>query len=608
MPRTLTPRSHLTAKRGVFYFRRVLSRTPRREVAVSLRTCNYREAEHLARLLARGFNEALAQARQMTDAPDTSHDLAAILRAHLRELLDLDLEQRASTPPGHPTFATRDFAERLANSEGMTPQEADLEVIGAVLGDAHDALRDRDRRAVAGEAERLMQRHALPEYLRDRLTLGLLEVRVQMLEEIERRTRGEAPLVLVPEAPALPLTAAFAPASASPAPPSGPAASSLVEPFFARRAKADTRAQVMAQERTTLRMFLEVAGDRPVNAYGRGDVTRFLDTMREMPAVYGRSPKDRGKSVADLVAEAEASDADRLTDKTVKRHLTALAQFFRFAMDQGHISNAQRTELVEGHRFNLDGNAREQRAAWEPEELTALFKSPVWTGRDLTHITKPGPHIIRDAKFWLPLLGLFQGARLEELADLYRRDVDCVEGTWFLRMIETKEDKAAGRKKRTLKTDSARRVLPLHPEIIRLGFIQYVKRTAPNPDDPLFPDLPPQGKDQRRGARVTRDFRYYREKVGVYRPGVAMHSFRHTAHTRIQRATSDAQQKADIAYMFGWAQQGGEGMARYFKGPELKAAAATLALLRFPEVDLSHLYVHPEAAPQDAPRDSSVLP
>jgi hypothetical protein len=33
---------------------------------------------------------------------------------------------------------------------------------------------------------------------------------------------------------------------------------------------------------------------------------------------------------------------------------------------------------------------------------------------------------------------------------------------------------------------------------------------------------------------------------------------------------------------------GGEGRIRYDKGLDLKAAAATLALLRHPEVDLSH--------------------
>lgn len=51
-----------------------------------------------------------------------------------------------------------------------------------------------------------------------------------------------------------------------------------------------------------------------------------------------------------------------------------------------------------------------------------------------------------------------------------------------------------------------------------------------------------------------------------------------------------------VEFMFGHAGGGGEGRARYDKGPGLKAAAETLALLRYPEVDLSHLYIAHNAA------------
>ncbi|MBR0652742.1 hypothetical protein GXW78_24005 [Roseomonas terrae] len=391
--------------------------------------------------------------------------------------------------------------------------------------------------------------------------------------------------------------AAPAPAPAEAAPSAstgGPLASTMVEPHFQRRATIDrTRHQVIGQERNTLRLFFEVCGDRPPADYQRGDVTQFLGTLRRMPALYNRSRTAPPKSVADIIAEADASQADRLTDKTVKRHLTALSQFFRFALDEGKISVAAHGELVKGHRFKASKNARDQRDAWAPEELTALFKTPVWSGRDAARATQPGPHIIRDAKFWLPILALFHGGRLEEFADLYGRDLQCDAGTWFLNIVETEADESTGRKGRSLKTGNATRALPLHPEVIRLGFVQYAQENAPNPDDPLFPDLPPQGKDGRRGARFTRDFIYYRQQVGVYRQGVGMHAFRHTAITRLTDAITDFQQKRHRDYLMGHGGSGTEGDVRYDKGPGLKAVAATLALLRYPEIDLSHLHVHP---------------
>ena len=143
---------------------------------------------------------------------------------------------------------------------------------------------------------------------------------------------------------------------------------------------------------------------------------------------------------------------------------------------------------------------------------------------------------------------------------------------------------------RRLKTENATRVLPLHPELARFGFLEYVASTAPAPDDPLFPDLRPQGKDRKRGPRITRWFVEYRRAIGLFRPGVSMHAFRHVAITRLTDVIETEQQRRNRDRMMGHAASGGEGDIRYDKGPGLRAMADTLALLAYPELDLSHLY------------------
>nr|WP_264185814.1 site-specific integrase [Roseicella aerolata] len=217
-----------------------------------------------------------------------------------------------------------------------------------------------------------------------------------------------------------------------------------------------------------------------------------------------------------------------------------------------------------------------------PDELRVLFSSPVWRGRHHFFREKEGPEIIRDGFFWLPILALYHGARLEELADLKRRDLRCDGGVWCINITE-----ADGRR---LKNGNADRVVPLHPEVIRMGFLEDALKAAPTPDAPLFPDLPQRGKDKRRGVDVTKWFTRYRRKFGLDRPGLSFHSFRHTAITRLTDAITTEQQRRHRDRMMGHASGGGEGDQRYDKGPGLKALAETLALLRFPEVDLSHLY------------------
>jgi integrase len=536
---------------------------------VSLHTRHLRVAEYLGDILNRAFSAKIAETRAMPAAPNAP-DLAAILREHLRA----ELERALSPLEPYPRM--------------LWPEE----MLEDGLADTRRALRQRDPQNMEHVVSRLMVQHNLPEAVRHPLGIGVLEAEARIYEEALRRARGDVPALLqvevdLPGQSHEPLAPSAPP---PPAPTSAPMASSLVEPYFKRRETLDRSLhQVMNQDRATLRRFLEACGDRPVDAYGRGDVTGFLDTMRRLPNTYGKSPRDKDRSLLEIIAEGEEKGLPKLMDRTVKRHLSALSQFFQYALDNGHLTNAQRIELVEDHRFRENKGAREQRDAWTSQELVQLFSSPVWTGCLSDHRrAEPGSMIIRDSKFWLPLLALFHGARLEELADLYGRDVFKEDDTWALRMVETED--GDGTKRRRLKTAAATRIVPLHPEMIRLGFLAYVQQTAPRPDDPLFPDLEPQGKDGKRGPRFTRWFNHYRQAVGLYREGVAMHAFRHTVRTRLGDV-AHAERERHVDFILGHGRGGSEGRTRYDKGPGLKAAAETLALLTYPEVDLGRLYV-----------------
>nr|WP_052388609.1 site-specific integrase [Belnapia moabensis] len=543
---------------------------------LSLRTRRYREAEHRAGLVDEAFGSAWerAVAAGMSDA-----DIKRVLRQYLQDALAEDMRERLATSPGRPVYPSGWDGE-------VEPAHHDREMITEGMALAEEALAERDFARVADTVGALMATHDLREEVRPLLSLGVLQANVQMYRELEKRITGRA-LELVESEPPAPLPPPLAPAEPLAAPeaavPAKPKVSELVEPYFNRRETLDrTTHQVMNQERGTVTRFMEVCGDRPVDAYHRGDISSFLDTLRRLPATYGKSPKDKDRSLVDIIAEAHAKGAERLTDKTVKRHLSALSQFFQFAVDLGHLANSAKGDLVENHRFRVDRSARKQRDAWTSEELARLFTSPVWTGCHPVRRAEAGPEIIRDARFWLPLLALFHGARLEEFADLYRRDIGCDEGVWFVRITETEG--------RRLKTANAERVVPLHPEVIRLGFLDHVRTTAPNPGDPLFPDLEPQGKDRKRGPRITRWFVEYRKAIGIYREGVGMHAFRHTVRTRLSNRIRDVQQERHVDFMLGHGRGGSEGRERYDKGPGLKATAETLALLQYPELDLAHLY------------------
>jgi hypothetical protein len=94
---------------------------------------------------------------------------------------------------------------------------------------------------------------------------------------------------------------------------------------------------------------------------------------------------------------------------------------------------------------------RSNRQPWEPEELKALFGSPIYLEEGARPVGGKG-----EAAYWLPLLALFSGARLNELAPLCADDVklDTVSGVRFITVID---DAEAGR---SVKTDSSVRAVP----------------------------------------------------------------------------------------------------------------------------------------------------
>jgi integrase len=86
------------------------------------------------------------------------------------------------------------------------------------------------------------------------------------------------------------------------------------------------------------------------------------------------------------------------------------------------------------------------------------------------------------AGFWLPILGLFTGARQAEIAGLRASNVREQDSVPLIFIVA---DRAAGER---LKARASERVVPVHPELVRLGFLDYVAERARDGTDAwLFP-------------------------------------------------------------------------------------------------------------------------
>lgn len=142
-----------------------------------------------------------------------------------------------------------------------------------------------------------------------------MNVEARLYEEAIKRAHGDLPIVLTPD-PEKAAPALLPPVA--PAKPVKPLASSLAEAHFARRARtAGVSEHTVGQERATLRMFVEVAGGRPVDTYDRGHIARFLDRPQRLPSTYGKSRRDKDMTVAKIIAEADERGSARRRDRQI---------------------------------------------------------------------------------------------------------------------------------------------------------------------------------------------------------------------------------------------------------------------------------------------------
>jgi integrase len=228
---------------------------------------------------------------------------------------------------------------------------------------------------------------------------------------------------------------------------------------------------------------------------------------------------------------------------------------------------------LDGVRVPVDSETRKPREAFTVEELQRLFDLPVFVAGARP---KAGAG---EAAFWLPLLALFTGARRGELAQLRYDDMQTRDG---VRCIALRHDALRGQQIKTRERGS--RVVPLHPELERLGFLRYVE--AVHGRGWLFPMLEHSAAGDR-AKSYGKWFARLMDEAGLTDTRLDFHSFRHT-WKHFARASGIAEDQADAIT----GHSGGSRVARSYgskAGYPIVRLATAMAQFRIDGLNLSRL-------------------
>ncbi len=328
----------------------------------------------------------------------------------------------------------------------------------------------------------------------------------------------------------------------------------------------------------------EVLGDSKRIAEITGDDVRLIgETFQRMPAhISQRYP---GLPLLKAIAKADKDgNENRQSVQTVSKYFNNVCAIFNFAVEEGllDVSPAKGKKLRERFRVKV----RAKRELFKLDELQAIFHAPIYTGciDDENNYTKPGPNHPRRARFWVPLLGLFQGARLNEICQFYCEDVKEKDGVHFLSIRTDLDDEESTDKR--LKTLSSERDVPLHPELIKMGFLDFVNSRRGDGEQRLFSELKLGKSSNRYSSIVSRWFASFVTTACGTKPKAVFHSLRHHFRTALSQAGVGIELADELC---GWADER-RGMEKRYNHLNIKQLAEAVSKVRYDGLDLSHLY------------------
>jgi integrase len=268
-----------------------------------------------------------------------------------------------------------------------------------------------------------------------------------------------------------------------------------------------------------------------------------------------------------------------LNPQTINSHLNKMSTLFNWAVKEELMDKNPAVGLaieIEPHS-DEDG-----RRSFTRDELKAIFNAPLFTGcrDDERNFSKPGPNKPRRSRFWIPLIALFAGMRQNEICQLLPSDIDEIAGIPVIRVQKTKPWQK-------LKSRQARRVVPIHPELIRIGLLNYVRDVRKVGSPLLFPDLKigPRGY---MSEAFQKRFNTFLKSIYITDGDATFHSFRHTWRDALRQARAPEERVQAVGGWTGIGQDKRYG--DWFENPELiEEIAKEIAKVEYRGLDLSHL-------------------
>lgn len=509
----------------------------------SLRTKDHREAKRLMMPVIATWNAQFDDLRARRAL--TSDDKADAIWRHYTGTLERYDQIQASRPTVAEVHAATDAAMADARKSGaadagpiaMINAMTDVEILAnkaawearrrvARLNRLRADLSAGDHSVVANDVDAFLEQNKLlvdpASADRGDLARKMMRAEIEALERTLERDRGD--YSGTPNDPIVRPATGNSRQQAKP----GETIMELFEQYAAENPKG-IATDTIAQARRDVGLFVDYVGNTyPANRIDKKAVREWKALLMKFPVKATESKDFAGMKLAQIVRHNEKIGKPVISPRTVNRYLAGFSAFCSWLVNHGYLDQNPADGMF------LKKPKEKTTIPFTDDQMNTLFKSPLFTGcqsaDEWRNVAKPGNVMIRDHRYWVPLVMLYSGARPAEIAQLAVSDVRQEHGHWIMHVT------TEGEGEKSVKTKGSMRVIPVHPELIRLGLIKYRDGMESAGQQRLFPHAERNARGQMI-ADFSREFGRYLTRLGLkVGRGLSLYSFRHGAADALRRA------------------------------------------------------------------------
>ena len=273
-----------------------------------------------------------------------------------------------------------------------------------------------------------------------------------------------------------------------------------------------TGEHTLQKDYTCIESIFEMIDKKYVENLTAKDCDFISQKIYYIPKNWKKTELSKKKKLKNCLTE-DITDKN-ISTTTVKKYLRSFKEFLTYAQRKGYVNLALNVQLEIPSRDTIE--------SYDPftkDELKKIFNPETYPYKN-------------DEKFafryFIPLMGLYSGARLNELCQLYVDDIKKEGKIYYMIFTDEREDQH-------IKNKSSRRIVPIHPKILELGFEEYYMSVKAKREQRLFYQLT-YVKGNHYCDKMSKWFGRYLDALGITSKRKVFHSFRHTVKPELRDA------------------------------------------------------------------------